>query len=369
MSNQQEFLFEIGEHIKDEKRDIIILNIFKNADGKKVYTYKCNKCGYIGEGNYDKLKYRGLGCQICCKNPKKIIPELNSVGALYPPLIQYFLNKDDAYKYTPGSSKPIQFKCPICGHIQTNIIYNVTKFGYVCQMCDKVDSRANRLFELLLKSLNTPYKHEWSTDWSNKKRFDFYLYDYNTIVELHGSQHYTETIFGKDCNQNGINDEYKQKLALDNNITNYIVIDCRPTSESIEKLAYEFINNNFMVRTFGKNLPSIEYLTKKYLQMDPLCKECLRLYTQGYTSGASISKKLGYSRVWICKILKELTKIGLINYNSKKAINQYKRKQVKDELTGIIYESVSDCALKNNTSRSAIRQNTKRYTIIENNKE
>ena len=83
----------------------------------------------------------------------------------------------------------------------------------------------------LLDQLNVKYKTQYTPKWSKKKRYDFYLPYYNCIIETHGLQHYR----GWDKNhinleQQQENDELKKKLAKENGVKYYIVIDCREST-------------------------------------------------------------------------------------------------------------------------------------------
>jgi hypothetical protein len=67
-------------------------------------------------------------------------------------------------------------------------------------------------------------------NWINKFKYDFYLYDYNLIIETHGLQHYEDnTNWKMSLKEVQENDILKKNLALSNDIKpeNYIVIDCR----------------------------------------------------------------------------------------------------------------------------------------------
>ena len=66
-----EFKYKIGENIKDNKKDITIINNFhkkiKKKNNKiinnKWVEYKCNKCSYIGEKA--EVEVKNTGCPCC----------------------------------------------------------------------------------------------------------------------------------------------------------------------------------------------------------------------------------------------------------------------------------------------------------------
>ena len=60
---------------------------------------------------------------------------------------------------------------------------------------------------------------EWSPDWANEKKYDFYLPDRHIIVEVHGKQHYEggfERAGGNNLESEQKNDQEKKKAAMQN---------------------------------------------------------------------------------------------------------------------------------------------------------
>ena len=110
MTREFKWKYEIGQRIKDEKRDLTIIDREFNRDKKeklnKYYKYKCNKCSailYITEHN---LYYHNKGCSCC--NGKMVIKGINDVATTHPNVIKYFANIEEAYKYSHGSNKLIK---------------------------------------------------------------------------------------------------------------------------------------------------------------------------------------------------------------------------------------------------------------------
>ena len=67
----------------------------------------------------------------------------------------------------------------------------------------------------ILYFLNVDYKHNTSFKWSNKKRYDFYIPNKKTIIEIHGKQHFArgfENLGGKTLQEEIDNDKYKRNL-------------------------------------------------------------------------------------------------------------------------------------------------------------
>ena len=100
-------------------------------------------------------------------------------------------------------------------------------------------SYPERVMASLLDLLNVNYEREKVFSWSHVqnsgddslngiKRYDFYIPSLSTIIEMHGEQHYSgsfEKIGGRTLLQEQENDSIKEKLAKDNGIQHYIVIN------------------------------------------------------------------------------------------------------------------------------------------------
>ena len=55
-----------------------------------------------------------------------------SIAVTHPHTISYFLNSEDAYKYTMGSRQKALFICPICGQTHEMKIFNFINRGFTC---------------------------------------------------------------------------------------------------------------------------------------------------------------------------------------------------------------------------------------------
>lgn len=154
------------------------------------------------------------------------VPGINSIADTHPELAKYFMNGDE-YKYSATSNCVINMVCPQCGHIREQTISVLTINGLSCPLCANTVSIGERIVCSLLKYQNIEFKKEFSFS-DNKKRYDFYLPEYSTIVEVHGSQHYVQTSgnWGT-VEEQQQNDEYKKQYALSQGVSNYIIINAK----------------------------------------------------------------------------------------------------------------------------------------------
>ena len=106
-------------------------------------------------------------------------------------MIEYLVNKEDGYKYTSQSGKLIKVKCKNCGlekEIKVKNLY--AEHGVACERCSDGKSYPEKFMYNLLEQSNINFETQYSPQWGNGHRYDFYLPDYNIIIETHGEQHY-----------------------------------------------------------------------------------------------------------------------------------------------------------------------------------
>ena len=87
--------------------------------------------------------------------------------------------------------------------------------------------------KIIFINTNINFESEKTFSWSNRKRYDYYLSDYNCIVEIHGAQHFYYTgLSERTLEEEQKNDNWKKDIAIKNGIEreNYVVIDARDTS-------------------------------------------------------------------------------------------------------------------------------------------
>ena len=258
--------YEMGQRIIDSKRDLTIIDrkIVKNKKGynRKYYRYKCNKCGFdCGEyydskdGEYKNEKwiiedglYSGKsGCACCCGNSNIVVKGINDIATTNPELVKYFIDINDAYKYTYGSDKYVKLKCNICGFEKESKINDKHRNKFSCDRCSDGISYGEKIMFNLLYLFDVDFISQYSkfnSKWCQNYRYDFYfeLNNEEFIIEINGLQHYEENKnFKKSLKNQQENDKNKYELAINNGIEpqNYIVIDCRYSE-------LEFIKNNIL---------------------------------------------------------------------------------------------------------------------------
>lgn len=251
-------------------------------------------------------------------------------------------NPDDLKNYHMGSGKTYEWKCPSCGKRFNKRILDVTQYGMSCDLCSSAFSKNERLVSIILTKINENYitQKEFS-DCRIKQPlpFDFYLPQYNMVIETHGAQHYEEVKFYKTNEHTLKSDRIKKKYCKDNNIQ-YCEINC----------------------SSGKNIDTIKQL-KEIIKIDLTeqeLKECMwesmhntdgidvtliqNLYNY-YWSPKEIGDYLNIDRSRVRNILKES------GYNIRKKLFSFDRSLI-NLITGELYGSIADLKEKENIPSS-----------------
>lgn len=202
-------------------------------------VYKCRKCGklhYFVNGYFKRyLKICDNECNgIRCGNNRggrTVIYGYNDLATINPELIKYFPNPEDAKKCMARSRQKIQLKCPECGRIKWITLDKLSQHGFSCDICSDGVSYPEKVTALILSSLNIKYQKQFRFENYNYM-YDFYLPEYNVIIEVHGNQHYQDNgwITYEEEHENDIR---KYDLAVLNGYEynkNFFVIDAQKSN-------------------------------------------------------------------------------------------------------------------------------------------
>lgn len=236
------FKLEVGTHLKDDKRDLIITDReYRTSSSQKYkynekwYKYTCNKCGWTeGWAIEGAIVTQSVGCGCCCSGSKRTVVGINDLNTTDSWVFTYLINKEDIYKYSYGSDKKILVKCPDCGREKKVSVSDLCKNHSIgCPCSDKISYPEKFFFELL-RQLNIKYKYQlnkktYEFNWCENKRYDFYfeLHKEKYIIETHGLQHYKDSSNWGNVDIQIKNDIYKEQLAKNNGVKYYIQLDCR----------------------------------------------------------------------------------------------------------------------------------------------
>jgi len=366
------FKIEIGTTLKDEKRDITIIDRKhrkdKNERKRKYYKYKCNnkKCGFSCEEYYKNGEYkkeywieessliRGNGCACCCVPSQIVVPDINSIVANEETywMIPYFQGGwDKAKMYTPQSSLKLKFKCPDCGRVKNKplSISNIyTNHSIGCQCGDKI-SYPSKIVYNLLEQLNVDFKTEYSPEWISPRLYDFYfkLNNEKFIIETDGGWHKQDNkMSGITKEESQRLDNYKDKLAQEHGIK-VIRIDC-------EFSELNFIKNNILRSRVNDifNLSNIDWLKCEEFALSNLCKKACEIKrNNSKMTTTTIGEIMKLDKGTIRKYLIKGTKLGWCEYDKdyekRSSLNKgriKKRKPVEIFKDGISLGIFPSCA-------------------------
>lgn len=166
-------------------------------------------------------------CPYCSNNRGKVHP-LDSLGTSHPEVLKTWSdkNKKSAFEYAPKSNQKVWWKCE-CGkhedYFRTISDSNTCEFR--CPNCG-FSKGEKRIEECLIKNSidYTPQKEFEGLIGLNKGNlsYDFYLPQYNLLIEYQGGQHekYTKGIHQtkKDFEKQVQHDKRKREYAKQNNI-------------------------------------------------------------------------------------------------------------------------------------------------------
>lgn len=318
------------------------------------YLWDCGKCGSefdMSVGN--RTGSNDCNCPFCAGYR---VNHTNCLWTTHPEIAKMLKNPQRGYKIIAGSGKKEKFICPNCNHENTKTINSVTNNGLSCSRCSDGISYPEKFIMDLLNQLNVDFETQKIFKWNNGKRYDIYIEKLKCIIEIHGGHHYKDAFY-RTMKQVQENDRIKEKLALENQVKIYIVIDARESN-------MEFIKNSVIESEISSlfNLSRVNWLQcHSFAFNNSFLRIICDLWNSGINSVESICKitKLGERIVYRClkqgKILKicdynpdEIKKQTAIK-NSIRSKREIVQLTTDDEIIKI-WDSVSDASKKNGLS-------------------
>ena len=310
--NHTNSLAELSPEVSKEwdfKMNKLTPNDYTVKSNKKVW-WKCSVC----EGSYNcqiASRKNGGGCPYC--SSRKILIGFNDMWTTNPKLASLLLNKEDGHKFTQKSNKRANWKCPDCSSILKNKQINtVARYGLCCPNCSDGVSFPEKFLYHILKENGIQFDFQKSFRWAKNKKYDFYIEEYNCIVEVHGGQHTTGSFRGRKRDEES-NDKEKRKLAKKNGIEHYIEVDA---FESTGK----YISNSIMsLDTTIKNILISDFKLAEEKARGSFMKKVWDMWNSGLLIN-DISKETGLSRRtvgWYLKIGARLDKCDYTPENAR----------------------------------------------------
>ncbi|HBJ1650338.1 TPA: hypothetical protein LA460_000242 [Clostridium botulinum] len=313
-----DFKFKIGQTFKDNKRYFTIIDKkyrlqTSNNQNIKWYKYHCNNCGAeLWMREYDINKKHMCSC---CSN-QTVVKGINDIATTHSQLIKYFVNIEDAYKYTYSSGTRIKMKCLNCGCEKDIKICDLYTRGFSCSKCSDGISYPNKFMFNLLEQLKLNFISEYSPEWIERKKYDFFIPEKQLIIEMDGAWHSKDNnISGQTVEESKEIDDYKDRLAKEHGIE-VIRIDCNYGKITNR---FEYIKQNIIHSKLNIifDLNNIDWNECALYSESSLIIEVINLkkYNPNYTTG-DIKKITGHSIGTIGRWLKIGNDLNLCDYNA-----------------------------------------------------
>lgn len=217
----------------------------------------CQKKGYHNDnGGYETNVYdfyKGNRCPYCTTRRGKVHTK-DSFGSLYPEKAKYWSKNNDKspYEVTPKSGKKYKFICEKCGQeFERDLLHlNQANIGVFCRKCNssQLEIKTKNVLEKHNIKYEIQIKYEDLLGLGNGNlSYDFYLPDYNLLIECQGIQHESwrkNWITKEDFEKQLEHDRRKREYAKKNNID--LLEIWYYDMDSIEEILIEklYIENN-----------------------------------------------------------------------------------------------------------------------------
>jgi hypothetical protein len=309
------------------------------------YWWDCPKC----KNEYDmSVHNRTSGKQHCpycgITGRKRLLKGFNDLWTTHPDIAKLLKNQQNGYEMTAGSQKKEYFKCDKCGNIEQKDIMNVTRQGFSCSKCSDGNSYPEKFMISVLDQLNIEYEKQkvfkWSTnvecnkkELNGKKKYDFYIPLTNSIIEIHGIQHFEKSFATikstsvRSLEDEKENDKTKENLAVSNGIL-YITIDARKSSLEWIKSSIE---NSKLSEMF--NLSKINWLKCHEFATSNLVEMACNYWKQGIHNTVTISQLIKCTRGTIVIYLKQGAALGWCDYDPREEMKKNWKNQKRNRLS------------------------------------
>lgn len=333
-----------------------VLGTYVNSATKVLC--RCMVCGDTWLANPSYFLTSHTECPACLGI--KAVPGLNSMWDTRPDIARMLKDKSVGFGITRGSNEKVPFVCPVCGADCMMSPHSVLTNGITCKACGDGIGYPNKFIFNVLKQMGILFQTEKKFLWSSNRRYDFFIPSTQTIIEVHGMQHYVNSsgVFRRSLEEEQSNDLFKQEMALKNGIENYIVIDARYSNA-------DWISRHILQSDLSKfsSIINVNFDECDAFSEKSLVVSACQLWDSGM-SKKEIVKELSLSITTVYSLLKKGSKSGLClkdiyEPKTKKIVVKmdkylHNQKKVICLNTGVIYNSITEAATICNTGTGNI---------------
>lgn len=287
--------------------NIIVLNHYTKMNDRAECA--CKSKGHHFSTLFSNL-IKGTDCPYCAG---LIADENNNVGVLYPDLLKYFKNKEDAFHILPNSSKKVYLICPDCGTEKYMPVVTLLKQGFACPVCGDGVSFPNKFVRIVLKTMGIKFKSEWSSSWCKEYKYDIFI-EPNLLIEVDGEQHDN---IDKGWNKYNLKnqkdiDVEKDRLAEENG---YILVRIDAKISDGKYIFDNLKENKILSSNF--DFSNIDYKECERKAQKSLVKEICEYYDKTKKTIKEIAETYDLSRGTVSRYLNKGAKLGFCSYKSK----------------------------------------------------
>lgn len=317
------------DEFKHEKKSVNpnIKRIGKYTNSSTKTEYLCLKENHVFMMS-PSAERAGNGCPYCSNH--KVLKGFNDIWTTHPHIAELLEDEEFGYTHTYGTTEKTYFRCPDCNnrlYTLPSLVYNKAN-EVVCPQCKDGFSYPEKFMCSVLNQLGINYTYQLTSrdyDWIGSYRYDFYLDNYNYIIEVHGLQHYERPMghFKNYKSQQEI-DKEKLELALANGIKKYFEIDCRYSE-------LEWIKNNIISSDLSVffDLSVIDWKQcALYASKSLLVKVC-DAWNNGNDTIKGLQTEFGLSDVTVARYLDKGTEIGLCCFNHEEYVSRIRSENWK----------------------------------------
>ena len=143
----------------------------------KDYDFVC-KNGHTFSALVSNVFQTGkFGCPIC--SGRRVLKGFNDLWTTHPKVATMLKNPEDGYIHNAGSNKKLLWVCPDCGSEKLATPNKIVTQNSLCTFCSSDTSYSEKFIINLLRQFNIYFEKEKIFDWSENKRYDFYIPLYN----------------------------------------------------------------------------------------------------------------------------------------------------------------------------------------------
>lgn len=300
------------DEVNKINNNIIVCDEYRDIHTKILH--KCKICNHKWLAVPASIMNNHTGCPVCSGNIIGEAPEYkNSIWAdeKYREIFRDYLTEEQMKTNMPYGTIKIDMVCPICGRYKKKSPHQFCRNKGLGCVCSDGVSYPNKFMFSLLEQTNVYFIREYCPKWSCGKLYDFYIPSINTIIECHGIQHYVGWGHNRDdLDIQQQNDKYKMNLALNNNIENYIVLDCRESN--IEFIRNSIVNSNLLY-LLSMHDSDINWKECGTFASGNLVVDISKMWDTGY-SLREIRHKTKLSNGTITRYIKEGNEIGICKH-------------------------------------------------------